>query len=130
MRLQQGFAASEMGFRGRFAQQQSWAAHVRFGSESDIEAPSPDVRFTPKSGHALSKGARAGAALEIFLRFKTLACPTFVKRSIVFQCLFSRLSHRFSVPLPYPPKADIVQHDRHVRFVPLADINLFQPLSK
>jgi len=83
MRLQQGFAASEMGFRGRFAQQQSWAAHVRFGSEADIEAPSPDVRFTPKSGHALSKGARAGAALEIFLRFKTLACPTFVKRSIV-----------------------------------------------
>ena len=42
MRLQQGFAASEMGFRGRFAQQQSWAAHVRFGSEADIEAPSPD----------------------------------------------------------------------------------------
>ena len=51
MRLQQGFAASEMGFRGRFAQQQSWAAHVRFGSEADIEALPPDVRFTPKSGH-------------------------------------------------------------------------------
>jgi hypothetical protein len=38
MRLQQGFAASEIGFRGRFAQQQSWAAHVRFGSKADIEA--------------------------------------------------------------------------------------------
>jgi hypothetical protein len=24
---------------------------VRFGSEADIEAPSPNVRFTPKSGH-------------------------------------------------------------------------------
>jgi len=29
------------------------AAHsnVRFGSKADIEAPLPDVRFTPKSGH-------------------------------------------------------------------------------
>src|SRR5215467_13864937 len=26
-------------------------AHVRFGSKADIEAPSTDVRFTPKSGH-------------------------------------------------------------------------------
>jgi len=26
-------------------------ADVRFGSKADIEAPSPDVRFTPKSGH-------------------------------------------------------------------------------
>ena len=25
-------------------------AHFRFGSEADIEAPSPDVRFTPESG--------------------------------------------------------------------------------
>src|SRR5215831_9618228 len=40
-----------MGFRGQFAQQQSEAGHVRFGSKADIEAPSPDVRFTPKSGH-------------------------------------------------------------------------------
>src|SRR5262249_36643761 len=38
-RLQQGFATSEMGFRGQFAQQQSQAAHVRFGSKADIAAP-------------------------------------------------------------------------------------------
>jgi hypothetical protein len=25
--------------------------NVRFGSKADIGAPSPDVRFTPKSGH-------------------------------------------------------------------------------
>jgi len=34
-----------------FARQQSCAAHVRFGSKADIQAPSSDVRFTPKSGH-------------------------------------------------------------------------------
>jgi hypothetical protein len=28
--------------------------NVRFGSKADIEAPSSDVRFTPKSGHWLS----------------------------------------------------------------------------
>jgi hypothetical protein len=28
-------------------------AHVRFGSEADIEARQSDVRFTPKSGHCL-----------------------------------------------------------------------------
>ena len=49
MRLQQGFAAGEMGFRVSFAQQQSSAAHVRFGSFADIEAPLSDVRFTPKA---------------------------------------------------------------------------------
>jgi len=27
---------------------------VRFGSKADIQAPSSDVRFTPKSGHWLS----------------------------------------------------------------------------
>ena len=27
------------------------AADVRFGSKADIEAPPPDVRFTPNSGH-------------------------------------------------------------------------------
>src|SRR6516164_5052835 len=51
MRLQQGFATDEMGFRGQFAQQQSCAAHVRFGSKADIAASLSDVRFTPKSGH-------------------------------------------------------------------------------
>ena len=29
-------------------------ANVRFGSKADIEAPQPDVRFTPKSRHHLS----------------------------------------------------------------------------
>ena len=43
-----------MGFNDQFAQQQSWAAYVRFGSKADIEAPPPDVRFTPESGHQLS----------------------------------------------------------------------------
>jgi hypothetical protein len=28
------------------------SAHVRFGSKADMEALSPDVRFTPKSGHS------------------------------------------------------------------------------
>jgi hypothetical protein len=51
VRLQQGFVASEIGFRGWFAQQQSLAADVRFGSKADIEASSPNVRFTPESGH-------------------------------------------------------------------------------
>ena len=53
-RLHQGFASSEMGFSDQFARQQSWVAHVRFGSEADIEAPPPDVRFTPNSGHQLT----------------------------------------------------------------------------
>ena len=65
MRLQQGFAASEMGFRGRFAQQQSWAAHVRFGSKADILAAHRNVCFTPKSGHArITFGAEAPSALR------------------------------------------------------------------
>jgi hypothetical protein len=51
VQLQQGFAAGEMGFSGQFAQQQSQAAHVRFGSKADIHPPSADVRFAPKSGH-------------------------------------------------------------------------------
>jgi len=34
--LQQGLGSSGMGFRGQFARQQSWAAHVRFGSKADI----------------------------------------------------------------------------------------------
>ena len=54
---EQGFATCEMGFRGQFAQQQSWAAHVRFGSKADIEASPPDVCFTSESGHRLSEGA-------------------------------------------------------------------------
>ena len=33
------------------ASQQNAAADVRFGSKADIEAPPPDVRFTPESGH-------------------------------------------------------------------------------
>jgi hypothetical protein len=41
------------GFRS-CAGQQNQLADVRFGSKADIEAPSPDVRFTPKSGHDLS----------------------------------------------------------------------------
>jgi hypothetical protein len=43
--------ADEMGFRNQFAQQQSEAAHVRFGSKADIEATPSDVRFAPKSRH-------------------------------------------------------------------------------
>ena len=41
-----------MGFRGQFAQQQSQAVHVRFGSKADIGALPINVRFTPKSGHS------------------------------------------------------------------------------
>src|SRR5215470_16712263 len=42
-----------MGFRSEFARQQSWPAHVRFGSKADIGARPRHVRFTPKSGHRL-----------------------------------------------------------------------------
>ena len=67
--LQQGLTTGEMGFGRPFAQQQSWAAHVRFGSKADIAAPPTNVRFgskadiqlipsnvrfTPKSGHGNS----------------------------------------------------------------------------
>jgi hypothetical protein len=51
MRLQQGFAASGMGFKGQFAWQEAQAAHVRFGSLADIADALPNVRFTPNSGH-------------------------------------------------------------------------------
>jgi len=54
MQLQQGFATGEMGFRGQFAEQQPWAAHVRFGSKADILEGLRDVRFTPESGHGLA----------------------------------------------------------------------------
>jgi len=49
--LQQGFATGETGFGGQFAQQQSCAPHVRFGSKADIDVCRLHVRFTPKSGH-------------------------------------------------------------------------------
>jgi ABC transporter substrate binding protein len=41
--LQQGIASGEMGFKGQFARQQFWAAHVRFGSKADILTISRDV---------------------------------------------------------------------------------------
>jgi hypothetical protein len=53
MRLQQGFATGETGFRAQFAQQQFCRAHVCFGSKADISECPSDVRFTPKSGHWL-----------------------------------------------------------------------------
>ena len=49
LQLQQGLTTGEMGFGRPFAQQQSWAAHVRFGSKADIGARPRDVCFTPKS---------------------------------------------------------------------------------
>jgi hypothetical protein len=54
--LQQGFATGETGFGGQFAQQQSCAPHVRFGSKADMTACLDDVRFAPKSGHWNSVG--------------------------------------------------------------------------
>jgi hypothetical protein len=45
----------------------------------------------------LAKVPRGG--VRNFPRFKMLACPTFVKRPIVFQGLFSKLSHGFWSPL-------------------------------
>ena len=42
---------SDETFRGQFAQQQSEAADVRFGSKADMCSHSGNVRFTPKSGH-------------------------------------------------------------------------------
>jgi hypothetical protein len=38
-----------MRFRDHVAGQQSWAAHVCFGSKADITARLSDVRFTPKA---------------------------------------------------------------------------------
>ena len=49
MRLQQGFATGEIGFKDQAATQRSLAAHVRFGSKADIGACPRDVRFTPKA---------------------------------------------------------------------------------
>jgi hypothetical protein len=56
-RLQQGFSTGEMGISGQFAQQQSQAAHVRFGSKADIQPRPTNVRFTPESGHWLEHQA-------------------------------------------------------------------------
>jgi hypothetical protein len=55
MRLQQGLATGGMGHRGQFARQQPRAAHVRFGSITDIETCQRDVRFTPNSGHCRTR---------------------------------------------------------------------------
>jgi hypothetical protein len=52
--LQQGFATGEMGFKGQFARHHLSAADVRFGSKADMAKCETNVRFTPKSGHALS----------------------------------------------------------------------------
>src|SRR3974377_2228459 len=49
MRLQQGFAASGMGFGGQVAQQQSRAANVRFVPKADIE---PSVMRTAQTSRA------------------------------------------------------------------------------
>src|SRR6516225_5966579 len=45
------------------ASQQEQTVDVRFGSKADIGAPSPDVRFTPKSGHP-APAISGGAGLE------------------------------------------------------------------
>jgi hypothetical protein len=48
--LQLGFEHQDGGQRSTLAWPQRWhvAAQLRFGSLADIEAPSPDVCFTPK----------------------------------------------------------------------------------
>jgi hypothetical protein len=38
--------------------------NVRFGSKADIEAPPPDVRFTPKSGHQHFAADKLGSVWE------------------------------------------------------------------
>jgi hypothetical protein len=58
------------GVQGQFAQHQALAANVRFGSTADIEAPSPDVRFTRKSGHCR---ATVGCPLCAISRHRTSA---------------------------------------------------------
>src|SRR5689334_2942517 len=52
--FKQETAICEMGSTRDLAKQQFWEAHVRFGSKADIEAPPPDVCFTPESGHRLA----------------------------------------------------------------------------
>jgi len=50
--------------KGKFARQQSRAAHVRFGSKADIQRPLSDVRFTPKSGHRTARVSRSAHLLR------------------------------------------------------------------
>jgi hypothetical protein len=44
----QGIVAGQT---GRLEVVKTALSDVRFGSKADIQAPSSDVRFTPKSGH-------------------------------------------------------------------------------
>jgi hypothetical protein len=49
LQLQQGFAISEMGFRGYVAEQHCRAADVCFGSKADITSVEPMSAITPKA---------------------------------------------------------------------------------
>src|SRR6516164_4254185 len=56
---EQGIVAGQT---GRLEVDKTALGDVRFGSKADIEAPPPDVRFTPKSGHQFSAlGCRLSA---------------------------------------------------------------------
>jgi len=44
-----------MGISDDFARSNFEPLNVSFGSKADIEALSPDVRFTPESGHRLAQ---------------------------------------------------------------------------
>src|SRR5262245_23924593 len=48
-------SSSQVAHDPHFAWQQSSGSNVRFGSKADIQHSLTDVRFTPKSGHWLSK---------------------------------------------------------------------------
>ena len=72
--------AASAGFRAQFAQQQSWAAHVRYGSKADIEARSNDVRFTP--------------GRSLLCDYSGLDCLTGTNGTTGAQRFFAALSHR------------------------------------
>ena len=54
-----GICDQRNGVRGQFARQQSWVAHVRFGSKADIE-----VECAPNGGHLAGMELTKAAGLS------------------------------------------------------------------
>ena len=126
MRLQQGFATGEMGFKDQAATQRSLAAHVRFGSKADIEAHPRNVRFTPKSGHRVSALACPLCAKSGLLQCKTLS-PLWAKTehelAAGWECAVRQLvpfrSRSCHHCVPMPQRAAVrapAQHRVHAQF--------------
>jgi hypothetical protein len=63
IKLQQGFATSEMRLNRHFAWQQSSGSNVRFGSKADIAECEMNVRFTPESHRRQGDGLIASGCM-------------------------------------------------------------------